>query len=126
MISHLLSGRVSTFALGYDNAGQLSAATLTGSSGTIDRHGSAGIGIVGVSGSADYDGSYGRHGGVSGSVGVYSLWTQYAYAGRANFGSQPECGRSGPAFGNPSGSVKGTKATFGAAWNVGIGATYVW
>ena len=33
-----LSGRLSTFALGYDGAGQLASATLTGTSGTIDRH----------------------------------------------------------------------------------------
>ncbi len=36
--ARVLGATSSTFALGYDNAGQLASATLTGPSGTIDRH----------------------------------------------------------------------------------------
>ena len=36
--ARVLGAASSTFALGYDNAGQLASATLTGTAGTIDRH----------------------------------------------------------------------------------------
>jgi hypothetical protein len=91
---------------------------------------SAGAVIAGGSAAIEYDGSYGRHGGLNISLMTYiTFWTPIGVSCPLPFGSDfnPEFPKAVPLV-TPDGGIhpKSGRFTGGASFHIGVGGTYVW